>query len=150
MSSRSPCGVACAITHRNTWHQCRKLFCRYSTSFSSSPCHLPVLALLSQVVTRSTKFRRVHIRVFSSARLAATGLYRKKLAIENAGLVTFSRYNINSGNGSVNILRTVASIQCGSGNVMRYVEVLPASLASCFRQIFPTGAPQTQKTIVSQ
>lgn len=121
-----------------------------STSFSSLPCSLPTSWLLSaKQLHAQLNFVQFSFANSLYACLPAIG-YRKKLPIENADLVTFFRYIINSGNGTVNILPTVASIQRGPGDVMRYMEVLAANLTCCFRQIFPTGTPQTQKTIVSQ
>jgi len=92
VSSRSQRVVARAITYHNTWHQCRKVFWCYITriilSFLSPASHFD--SSQNQIVTRSTKFCRTHIRDPSVARLTATGLYRKKLCIENADLETFS------------------------------------------------------------
>jgi len=54
----------------------------------------------------------------------------------------FPRYNVDSGNGSlVNILPTITSIQRGARDLMRHMQVLPASVASGFRQIFWAGVP---------
>ena len=141
VSSRFLCGVVCAITYYNTQHQCRKLFLRYSISCSSFSYSLPTFQLFfRQTVTHLTKFHRVHICEFSECMFDCNWFVsKKKLAIEKQFSYLF-RYNINLENGTVNILPTVASIQCGSGNVMRYMEILPASLMSCFRQIFPTDA----------
>jgi hypothetical protein len=122
--------------------------------------------ILSQAVTRSTKSRGV-LRSLPTSRKGT--LRCNRLVSEKArywecrfsAFLSFSlslslshgfpRYNVDSENGNlVNILPTVTSIQRGARDMMRYMQVHSASMASCFRQIFPAGIPKTQQTIISQ